>query len=106
MKRKFFLFDLTFLSFFLFASIYVQSNNFFAEDKPNAKECPYLQNLSENKCPYLEGKLENKNLDCPYLQGKFESDYNDKELNPNACPFLQNEKDVKKVYPKLKNTSI
>jgi hypothetical protein len=106
MKRKIFLFSTTFLSIFLFTSIYVQSNNFVADDKPNSKECPYLQNLGENKCPYLEGKLENKNLDCPYLQGKIESDYNDKELNPDACPFLKNEKEGNKAYPKLKNTSI
>ena len=106
MKRKFFLFSLTFLSIFLFTSIYVQSNNFSADDKPNKKECPYLQNLSENKCPYLEGSIENKDLDCPYLKGEIEFHYKSKELNSNSCPFLLDQNDGKKVYPNLKNTSI
>jgi hypothetical protein len=83
MKRKFFLFSLTFLSIFLFTSIYVQSNNFSDDDKPNKKECPYLQNLSENK--------------CPYLQSEIEFQYKSKELNSNSCPFLLDQNDGKKV---------
>jgi len=105
MKTKIYLLSIWLLSFFLFTGYHFQKDSGLSTEKPGKKECPYLQQKSENVCPYLDGKIKDSSSSCPYLNGELECPYNGKESKTDTETSLKEKSKEKKFYRTIKTIS-
>jgi hypothetical protein len=105
MKKKIFVLIAVIAIIFLFGGYYLQYNVLIADEKPDKKECPFLQGNSNNSCPYLNEKSGHSNSQCPYLNDEMKCPSSGKEFRSDTCPYLKQNGSVKKNYNTTKNTS-
>jgi len=105
MKKKIFVLFAAIAIIFLFGGYYFQYNVLIADEKPDKKECPFLQGNSKNSCPYLNEKSEHSNSACPYLNGEMKCPLNGKESKSESCPYLNKNGNANKYYKTIKYIS-